>query len=82
MLFRIQLQSSVSNCADETSFPLICQCIGPPECECTEWKCEGMAEEDVWSTQHHREIGRLKLAEYEKEKWMKMLDFTAAHCGV
>lgn len=38
--------------------------------------------EDVQSTQHHREIGRLKLAEYEKEKCGKLLDITAAHSGV
>lgn len=31
LLFHIQLQSSASKCADKTSFPLICQCVGPPE---------------------------------------------------
>lgn len=64
--FHIQLQSGASNCADETSFPLICQCIGPLEWECSKWKRRK----------------NLKLAEYEKEKWRNSLDITAVSSAV
>ena len=44
LLFHILLQSSASNQADETPSPLICHCVGPPECK---WRCKGMMGEDV-----------------------------------